>query len=177
MKMKYRKLLVILLIAIIGFSCVTTNAQFAGGYRGRYSGPLEAQDIKYENALVVQPDKYKVAATLQGAYDWLKSSARDGEMGVLAYDNPRTLIFLPGKYVLLAALACDTSFVNLTGMTGAKEDVVISVSDAVDGIQQTAFVMSMANLTIRSAAAGTLRLIEISNAKIGSGAKIGRAHV
>ena len=131
-----KKILFILLVVLFSLQLVLpVNAQFAGGYRSRYSGPLEAQDIKYKNALVVQPGEYKVAATLQGAYDWLKSSARDGDMGALAYDNPRTLIFLPGKYVLLAALACDTSFVNLTGMTGTKEDVVISVSDAVDGIQ------------------------------------------
>ena len=113
------KKLILTLLLVLTFLCLfasPVNAQFAGGYRSRHSGPLEAQDIKYENALVVQPDKYKVGnGTLQGAYDWLKSSARDGQMGALSAANRRTLFVTSGYYEMLQ-VTLDTDYVNIMGV-------------------------------------------------------------
>ena len=124
------------LLLVLTFLCTfasPVDAQFAGGYRGRYSGPIEAQDIKYENALVVQPGKYKVGnGTLQGAYDWLASSARDGQMGVLAAINKRTLILTSGTYT--DSLNSDTDWVDVVELTPGtitlSGDITISANHA-----------------------------------------------
>ncbi|MFA5382228.1 MAG: polysaccharide deacetylase family protein [Candidatus Micrarchaeia archaeon] len=53
----------------------------------------------------------KPTDSLQTAYDWLKSSGRDAQMGVLSATNQRYLLLTAGTYE--DNLAIDTNFVNV----------------------------------------------------------------
>lgn len=83
-------------ITLWAFICATTFGQ--GGQRSRYSGPIKAPEIKYDNAIVISPSNLQGHPDVQSIYDYLSSSSMNGQMGVLSAANRRTLIFTPGNY-------------------------------------------------------------------------------
>lgn len=77
---------------------------------------------KVSNTLVICPDD-----NLQNAYDWLKSSNRNGVMGTLSKTNRRCLKLLPGVYDLNSTtFTADTSYVDIIG---DGRDTTIITSD------------------------------------------------
>lgn len=121
-------------------------------------------NINLGNSVVVGPDD-----DLAAKYNWLKSSDRDSEMGVLAYDNERVLLLSPGQYDMgNSSLAMDTSFVNLVGVGG----VVITANAHVTVVNKTAFCASLKNIKIvyvRNDTLGTEVGLKLSDAKIETG--------
>ncbi len=104
---------------ILIFVLLTASAWSAG------INPVTAISIKNavaskSNSLIVYPDD-----DLQAAYDWLASSDRDAQMGVLTSTNRRALLFAAGEYSLTTTLALDTNCVDLLEL----EDGSVSLVD------------------------------------------------
>ncbi len=157
--MKTRRI-ILSLLALCLISAVVFG-QFGNIGRDRYSGPIGPADIKYQNVLVVEPGNYKVADSLSGAYDWLKSSDQDGQMGALSQYNPRALILLPGHYDISGGLLLDTDDVHVYH-SGSPEACVLNNSAAGVGasieihtytVKQTADRVSLQGFTIQMTAA------------------------
>lgn len=95
-----RMLLVVLVLGSMGF------------------GFMPSAIYTMKNAKAIKPND---SMTLQEAYDWLKSSSRDAEMGALSSTNRRTLLLTDGYYNLdYTALACDTSYVDIIALGQAN---------------------------------------------------------
>ena len=84
--------------------------------------------INLDNSKIVGLDD-----DLQAAYDWLKSSDRDGQMGALADDNRRTLILAPGQHAITGNWEVDTDYVDISSLTGSHHDTVVYRSGITDG--------------------------------------------
>ncbi|MDD5135051.1 MAG: hypothetical protein PHP01_06550, partial [Phycisphaerae bacterium] len=83
---------------------------------------------------------------LQTAYNWLKSSDRNAQMGALSATNRRALVLAPGRYSLTTALALDTDYVDVLELSpdsayivdGAALDVqLINYDDALADVVVT----------------------------------------
>jgi len=116
--------------------------------RDRYSGgtSVTASSIKdaisaSSNGLIVYPDD-----DLQAAYNWLKSSDRDDQMGPLSYTNRRIIALMPGDHNVVSTLAVDTSFIDFIA---PWDNVVITADTGVTVIERTALNVIMKGITIQ----------------------------
>lgn len=97
------------------------------------------------NSLIIAPQD-----DILKKYDWLKSSARDAQMGVLSVNNRRVILLSPGTYTLNEMLVLDTDFVDIASLSLNPVDarIIGTISPAV--VKQTAQNIVMANFTIKS---------------------------
>ena len=106
---------------------------------------VQAQNVIYENAVVVQPSD-----DLQTKYDWLKSADRDAAMGALSATNRRTLILAPGTHTITSAIDFDTDYVDVSSISGNPTDTILTGVLVPHNITQTCDVMSMSNFKMDS---------------------------
>lgn len=144
--MKRLKILMIIVLLVYPMARAGTFTSLGGG---PLSPGLTAEKIskaigKDSNCKIIYPGD-----DIQTAYDWLKSSDRDGQMGALAYDNWRWIVGI-GKFDV-TQLEVDTNFVGFTSLTGNRYDFVIDGSDGSSSestILQTAQYAAFINLSI-----------------------------
>ena len=103
-----------------------------------------APGLSLKNAVQINPDD-----DLSTKYDWLKSASRDTAMGALSVTNRRTLILTPGVYTLTATLTLGTDYVDVVGLTGVPEDVLITKGVGYT-VEQTCDTIAMSGFTIET---------------------------
>jgi len=106
-------LLVFLLLVVLGNNSIARDSRLGGL-------SVQANSVEHKNAKVIQPGDDLIAA-----YDWLKSSDRDGQMGALSATNPRYLILTPGYYAIPEQWVIDTSYLYVQALSGSKYDTVV----------------------------------------------------
>ncbi len=77
------------------------------------------------NVKIVQPED-----DLQKAYDWLKSSQRDEQMGAVAINHPRTLLLSPGVYT--GTVDLDTDYVNIASFVPGTVTFTGNINQSAD---------------------------------------------
>jgi hypothetical protein len=87
---------------------------------------------------------------LQEKYNWLKSSERDAEMGVLSATNRRLLVLSPGTYTLTATLTLDTEFVDIISISNDPKDTIVTRGTGGHTVEQTANDITMRGFTIKN---------------------------
>jgi len=105
---------------------------------------LKSKGWQSANALAITPEQ-----SLEDAYNWLKSSDRDGDMGALSATNRRTLLLMPGKYTV-SGLTLDTDYVDLVNPSGNPADVCITRGTGGATVTQTCNCICLFGLTIEN---------------------------
>lgn len=104
----------------------------------------------------------RTTESLQERYNWLKSSDRNAQMGILSATNRRTLLLLPGIYTITSMFVLDTNFVDVVCLSGDPSDAVLAGEVSPCVVKQTASDIILFGFTIKNTS--NLYVVEGKNA-------------